>query len=135
MPANHRWAAQRQPGIKGGISSQKSCIPVFRIQRPVSRFNVLRTSTLGSRASSATRPGSSIYSLHPAERSAVPELVAAAGKPTTVVLRGKGHFAFVGMFPQCHTSKPQSPSKNQFKHSHSRKNLHHSSNTWHMHEL
>jgi hypothetical protein len=50
---------------------QKSCIPVFRIQRPVSRFNVLRTSTLGCRASSATRPGTSIYSSHPAERSAV----------------------------------------------------------------
>jgi hypothetical protein len=47
----------------------KPYTPVIRIQRSVSRFNVLRTSTLGSRASSATQPGS-IYSSHPAERSA-----------------------------------------------------------------
>jgi hypothetical protein len=69
-PANHRRAAQRRPGIKGGISSQKWCIPVFWIQRSVSRLNVLRASTIGSRASSATRPLSSIYSSHPAERAA-----------------------------------------------------------------
>jgi hypothetical protein len=48
----------------------KSCIPVFRIQRSVSRFNVLRSFTLGSRAASATRPDSNIYTSHPAERSA-----------------------------------------------------------------
>jgi hypothetical protein len=47
------------------------CIPVFRIQRSISRLNVLRASTIGSRASSATRPVSSIYSSHPAERAAV----------------------------------------------------------------
>jgi hypothetical protein len=28
------------------------------------------------------------------------ELVAAVGRPITAVLRGKGRFAFVGMFPQ-----------------------------------
>jgi hypothetical protein len=28
------------------------------------------------------------------------DLVAAVGRPTTAVLRGKGRFAFVGMFPQ-----------------------------------
>jgi hypothetical protein len=28
------------------------------------------------------------------------ELVAVVGRPTTAVLRGKGRFAFVGMFPQ-----------------------------------
>jgi hypothetical protein len=71
MPANRRRAAQRRPGIKGDISSQKLCIPVFRIQRSVSRFNVLWASTIGSRASSATRPVSSIYSSHPAECAAV----------------------------------------------------------------
>jgi hypothetical protein len=32
---------------------------------------VLRASTIGCRASTATRPGSSIYSSHPAERAAV----------------------------------------------------------------
>jgi hypothetical protein len=70
-PANPRRAAQRRPGIKGYISSQKLCIPVFRIQRSISRLNVLRASTIGSRASSATRPVSSIYSSHPAKRAAV----------------------------------------------------------------
>jgi hypothetical protein len=30
------------------------------------------------------------------------ELVAAVGRPTTIVLRGKGRFAFVGMFPHTH---------------------------------
>jgi hypothetical protein len=47
------------------------CIPVFRIQRSISRLNVLRASTIGSRASSAPRPVSSIYSSHPAKRAAV----------------------------------------------------------------
>jgi hypothetical protein len=28
------------------------------------------------------------------------ELVAVVGRPTTTVLRGNGHFAFVGIFPQ-----------------------------------
>jgi hypothetical protein len=70
-PANRRWAAQQRPGIKGGISSQKWCIPVFRIQRSMSRLNVLRAATIGCRASSATRPVSSIYTSHPAESAGV----------------------------------------------------------------
>jgi hypothetical protein len=59
------------PLVSSLVGSQKSFIPVFRIQRSVSRLNALRTSTLGCRASSATRPGSSICSSHPAERAAV----------------------------------------------------------------
>jgi hypothetical protein len=50
---------------------QKLFIPVFRIPRSISRLNVLRASTIGSQASSATRPVSSIYSSHPAEGAAV----------------------------------------------------------------